>query len=136
MNKKHFYVKSYSDNSTYELDIDNINALALFAISLEPEPAMSEAEKYSNALAKYCKDYNSGLSICYKKLNSDIYGQHFLLATINLFLLEKKFRKDGIFDMKLITQYNRIVVEYNKQLETNNNKYNDLYFKNKNYYKK
>lgn len=133
MDKKYFYVKSYLDDSIYQIHIDDINALALFSITLDPEKEMSEAEKYASALKKYCENSNNGLSKSFSKLVDNAQGKAFLLTTINLFLIEKQFRQKGISDIKLIERYNRIVTEYNKQIEFNNNKFAN---QNKTYYKK
>lgn len=123
MEKEYFYVKP-GDNVApkpedliYNISIDDINQLALFATTLEPEQGIG-VSGYSNALYTYFKENgdNSIYSDCYNKINSNSYGSQFLSTTISLFLWEKRMRSIGI-DKTILKAYNEVVNAYHNQIE-------------------
>jgi len=67
---------------------------------------------------------NDDLKDSYKKLISNIKGNSFLCSTINLFLLENSFRINGI-DEADIEIYNKVVSDYNRQLDFNIQQFNE-----------
>ena len=127
MEKEFFYVKpgdnlppSSSEDLIYSISIDDINSLALFATTLEPEQTVTAVTGYTNALYTYFKENgdNNIYSDCYNKINSNSYGSQFLSTTISLFLLEKRMRINGI-DKNILKQYNEVVNAYHNQIEFN-----------------
>ena len=127
MKKEYFYVKpddsfpnKLPEDLIYKISIDDINSLALFAITLEPEPEITESLGHAKALYTYFQNHDNinNFSNCYKKIISNSWGNQFLCTTISLFLLEKELRINGIKE-DLINQYNNIVIDYQKQIEFN-----------------
>lgn len=127
MEKEYFYVKpddsippKLPEDLIYTIKIDDINSLALFATTLEPEPEISESFGYASALYSHFQSHGdvNNYSECYKKITSNSWGNQFLCTTISLFLLEKELRANGIRE-DLITEYNNIVKDYQKQIEFN-----------------
>lgn len=125
MKKEYFYVKpddsfptKLPEDLVYTIKIDDINSLALFATTLEPEPEIRENFGYASALYTYFQNHNdvNNLSECYKKITSNNWGNQFLCTTISLFLLEKELRTNGIRE-DLINKYNNVVIDYQKQIE-------------------
>jgi len=123
--KEYFYVKPNDsfptrlpENLIYNISIDDINLLALFATTLEPEPEISESLGYVSALYSHFQSHGDAdnYSDCYKKITSNSWGSKFLCTTISLFLLEKELRTNGIRE-NLINEYNDIVVDYQRQIE-------------------
>ncbi len=129
MNKKFFYVNSYdnmqpelSDNLIYKLEVEDINSLAAFAITLEPLQAETEPFGYAAALFMHYQKNNDNHKDCYTKLSSSGSGREFLCTTIQLCLFEKTFRENGIHE-EMIERYNRVASSYQKQLMLNNKQY-------------
>ena len=125
MKKEYFYVKpddsfppKLPEDLIYTIKIDDINFLALFATTLEPETEIRESYGYAKALYTYFQNHNdvNNLSDCYKKISSNSWGNQFLCTTISLFLLEKELRTNGIRE-DLINKYNNIAMNYQKQIE-------------------
>jgi len=125
MKKEYFYVKpddslppKLPEDLIYTIKIDDINSLALFATTLEPEPEITESFGYASALYTYFQNHKdiNNFNECYKKINSSSWGNQFLYTTISLFLLEKELRTNGIRE-ELITKYNNIAMDYQKQIE-------------------
>ena len=126
MEKEYFYVKPTADSFPtklpqdliYTIKIDDINSLALFATTLELEPDITESLGYASALYTYFQNHNdvNNFSECYKKITSSSWGNKFLCTTISLFLLEKQLRTNGIRE-ELITEYNNMAIDYQKQIE-------------------
>ncbi len=108
-----------------KIDINDINALASFAITLDMEQAVTEALGYTSALYTYYRqhnDANGALKSCFTKLTSSAEGSEFLTLTIQLQLLEKRFRENGISN-EMMETYNRIASEYQRKLALNNERY-------------
>lgn len=129
MEKQYFYVKpkdsfppKLPENTIYKIDIDEINALASFALTLKPIPEITEAFGYVAALSEYSFSKNSMLHKIYEESTANSEGESFLCTTIELCLLEKEFRKDGITKDK-IEKYNKAINDYHKQLLYNNAQY-------------
>jgi len=124
MEKEYFYVKPGDnvapkpDDLIYNISIDDINQLALFATTLEQEPSISAVTGYANSLYTYFKNNseNNNYYDCYKKITSNSYGSEFLLTTISLFLLEKRMRSNGV-NKDIIKVYNQVISEYHNQIE-------------------
>ena len=125
MKKEYFYVKpddsfpsKLPEDLTYAIKIDDINTLALFATTLESESEIEESLGYASALYRYFQNHNNvnNFSECYKKITSSSWGNQFLCTTISLFLLEKEIRTNGIKE-ELITKYNDMAMDYQKQIE-------------------
>lgn len=124
MENKIFYVKAndsiptkLAEDLVYDIKIDDINSLALFATTLKPEDGITDAQGYVSALFSYFqinKDINH-FSECYKKITSSNWGEQFLYTTILLFLLEKELRINGISE-GIIDKYNKVVADYQKQI--------------------
>ena len=124
MEKEFFYVKP-GDNLppsqqdlVYNISIDDINSLSLFATTLEPEQTVTAVAGYANALYTYFSNNSeiNSYSDCYKKITSNSYGNKFLHTTISLFLLEKRMRSKGI-DKNIIKTYSEVVSDYHNQIE-------------------
>ena len=131
MEQKYFYVKpddtippSLPADLIYDININDINALALFSTTLDPEPEITEAFGYSAALYTYYSQNSNDLKDCYLKLVSNSRGQEFLCSTISLCLYEKMFREKGI-SMEMIEKYNNSIENYRKQLVVNNQNYDN-----------
>ena len=125
MKKEYFYVKpddslppKLPEDLIYTIKIDDINSLALFATTLEPEPETTESFGYASALYTYFQNHKdiNNFNDCYKKITSSSWGNQFLCTTISLFLLEKELRTNGIKE-ELITKYNNMAMDYQKQIE-------------------
>ena len=125
MKKEYFYVKpddslppKLPEDLIYTIKIDDINSLALFATTLEPEPEITESFGYASALYTYFQNHKdiNNFNDCYKKITSSSWGNQFLCTTISLFLLEKELRTNGIRE-ELITKYNNMAMDYQKQIE-------------------
>ena len=125
MKKEYFYGKPYDsfppklpEDLIYTIKIDDINSLALFATTLEPEPEITESFGYASALYTYSQNHKdiNNFNDCYKKITSSSWGNQFLCTTISLFLLEKELRTNGIRE-ELITKYNNMAMDYQKQIE-------------------
>lgn len=132
MEQNYFYVKPYQpitstlpDDLIYKVNINEINALALFAITLEPEPEDTESFGYADALQKYYSQNDGELKETYLKLISNSAGNEFLCSTISLCLWEKIFRENGISE-EMVERYNRCVNDYKNILIVNNEQYNQL----------
>ncbi len=123
--EKYFYIipESYVEE-LQRVSIRDINMLALKAISLKPEKEVTEALGHASALSIYYYYNNDDLKDSYKKLISNIKGNSFLCSTINLFLLENSFRINGI-DEADIEIYNKVVSDYNRQLDFNIQQFNE-----------
>lgn len=105
------------------ISVDSINSLALFSTTLEPDKEeVRESFGYASALDSYYKKNDSKLKDCYIKLTKDDTGRQFLYSTIELTLLEKKMRENGI-NRKLVEVYERIRTSYQNQLENNISKH-------------
>lgn len=131
MEQKYFYVKpddtippKLPADLIYKININDINALALFSTTLIPEPEITESLGYSASLYTYYSQNNNELKDCYLKLVSNSRGQEFLCTSITLCLWEKMFRENGISE-EMISKYNRSVESYKKQLIINNQQYSD-----------
>lgn len=129
MEQKYFYVKPDDTmpprlpaDLIYKININDINALALFSTTLDPEPEITEAFGYAAALYTYYSQNNNEFKDCYLKLVSNSRGNEFLCSTIELCLWEKLFRENGISE-KMIGKYNRSVEVYKQQLAVNNQMY-------------
>jgi hypothetical protein len=86
-----FYVDD-GKGGYYEINVNLINYLALFATTLEPLPEVTEANGYAAALEEYYSHNNDRNSDCYKKLVSSYDGRIFLCTAIQIALYEKEFR--------------------------------------------
>lgn len=125
MEKKYFYVKPDSTKPTkqkeiiYKIDVKDIENLALLALSLEPFEDVNKSLGHIAALNDYfSKNKNQEKIECYKKLTSNIMGNTILYTIIELCLLEKKFREEGIREPD-VSLYNQIQRSYQEQLEFN-----------------
>ena len=101
------------------ISVNSINSLALFATTLEPnKDEVRESFGYVRALDEYYQKNDTNLKNCYVALTKDDVGKQFLYSSIELTLLEKKMRENGI-NRKLIEVYERIRISYQNQLESN-----------------
>lgn len=118
-----------SDNELYEISIDDINSLALFATTLEPVPEVTEANGYAGALDEYYKKNTDSHSDCYRKLVTSDFGRIFLNTNIQLILIEKRLRTSGLNENSL-QAYERCINNYRYQIDFNHTMYmndtNDL----------
>ncbi|MBE6149337.1 MAG: hypothetical protein E7170_01270 [Firmicutes bacterium] len=125
MEKKYFYIKSdeYDKNSTlYKMDLNDINSLASFAITLEPMPEVRECYGYFAALIEFFKKNKNNLSNHFSVLDSSSDSKRFFCTMIDLLLFEKKFRNIGLND-KNIEAYNNCIQKYQHQLKENEDMY-------------
>lgn len=136
-NEKIFYAEPIENKFSlnkfdlvYEINVDDVNALALFATTLNPKPEITEWFGYSAALATYYSQNDNELKDSYLKLVSDTRGSEFLCTSILLCLLEKDFRENGINENS-IEKYNHVVEVYKKQLDYSNLVYGDKESKGK-----
>ena len=131
MEQRYFYVKpddtippKLPADLIYKININDINALALFSTTLEPEPEITASFGHADALYTYYSQNDNELSDCYWKLTSNSRGLEILCTSITLCLWEKMFRENGI-NKEMIDRYNSHVENYKKQLIVNNQQYND-----------
>ena len=129
MGAKYFYVKpddtfppKLPDDLIYEININDINALALFSTTLAPEPDITEAFGHAAALYTYYSQNNDEFKDCYLKLISNSSGKEILCRTIELCLCEKSFREGGISE-EMIGKSKSSIEKYKKQLFLNNLQY-------------
>jgi len=125
MDKKYYYVKgdSYSgDDVLYKLDINDINSLASFAITLDPFPEVRESDAYLVALMDFFKKNKNNLFNHFKILDSSIDSKSFFCTMIDLVLFEKRFRNGGLSE-KSLSAYNNCIQKYQNQLKENERKY-------------
>lgn len=121
--KPNYNVESNSsDIELYEINIDDINHLALFATTLEPFPEETEFSGYAAALEDYYLKNSDEYSDCYHKLVSSSYGKTFLCTTIQLVLLEKQFRTAGLNETDL-QSYTNCINDYQHQLKFSQSMY-------------
>ena len=101
------------------ISVDSINSLALFSTTLDPnKDEVRESFGYASALEEYYKKNDTNLKKCYIQLTKDEAGKQFLYSSIELTLLEKKMRENGI-SRKLVEVYEKLRVNYQNQLESN-----------------
>lgn len=128
MEEKVFYV--VLDNGIKTVNISDINMLAHKALSLEPEREITEALGYTSALATYYEDNDDDLKESYMNLVSSSDGKVFLCSTICLSLLETAFRDNGIGEQD-IDVYNKVIADYQRQLNFNQQKHSEQVEENK-----
>ena len=133
MKEKYFYVKP--DNVTlelqkekiYKINIEDIHALAVLATSLNPCDEKVESQGYARALYIYFSNNKNQKKFRYyfdryKELTSNIFGVTILCFTIELCLLEKKFREEKIEESD-INLYNEIREKCQNLLVFNNSQF-------------
>lgn len=93
ISKKSYYVMY--KNEVYELDIDKIDTLALFAISLKSDDVRNNRATDCYArLIKYFQNKESKLKNVFEIIDSNNDSKMFFLQTIDMFLLEKEMRRN------------------------------------------
>lgn len=129
INMKNFFyvIPDQMEELSYSVDLADINALAAFAVTLSPKSNVTETLGYAMTLFEYYQENDNILKDCYNKLTSSYKGKEFLCSTIQLCLLEKTFRENGI-DEHLAKLYNKNLEVYQKQLKLNNDLYNNITF--------
>ena len=127
--ENYFFVKSNhnvelnsSDTELHEINVDDINYLALFATTLEPLPEVTEFYGYAAALEDYYLKNSDIHSDCYHNLVASSDGKMFLCTTIQLVLLEKQFRTSGLNENNL-RSYAKCIKDYQHQIEFNQSMY-------------
>lgn len=127
--ENYFFVKSNhnvelnsSDTELHEINVDDINYLALFATTLEPLPEVTEFNGYAAALEDYYLKNSDMHSDCYHNLVASSDGKMFLCTTIQLVLLEKQFRTSGLNENNL-QSYAKCIKDYQHQIEFNQSMY-------------
>lgn len=134
MNNKYFYVKTNDNRALHEVRIDDVNALALFATTLNADNMVTDeptdALVYASLLNNYFEKNDGYLKDSYRNINATGYGSEFLCSSIALFLIEKRIREKGMSD-DLLKSYNREIEHYNKLLNFSKIMY-DEYFDNVN----
>ena len=128
MEERVFYVEL--DNSIKAVKVSDINMLAHKGLSLEPEREITEALGYMAALETYYQDNDDDLKETYMNLVSGSNGKVFLSSTISLSLIETAFRDNGIGEQD-IDVYNKVIADYQRQLNFNQQKYSDQVENNK-----
>lgn len=138
MEKKYFYLRYESNFSVGKkfiardrIDVDDIHKLALFAISLEPKSEVTLAFGHVSTMEEYfMMNKDNELKVVFEKIRTDSFAQKFLCIDINLCLLEECFRKsryDKSENEKLIECYKKYMIDYQVDLQVNNNFYEKDY---------
>lgn len=93
--KKKYYVKQ-SDENIYSVDLDELNALSSFALTLEPNKEVREVDGYQSALYEYYSKNNNELKKCYDEINGSFLGKEFLSINISVLLAERDIMNNGL----------------------------------------
>ena len=102
------------EENTYLLPLSRLEYFAFLATTLTPLESFLEEEGYTSALFEYMQDkkyQEKELFTDYDKLIHAINGHAILSTLIQLFLIERKMRSEGISN-KLLGRYQRLQGEY------------------------
>lgn len=102
------------DDNTHYIPLEKVEYFAYLATTLTPLEAFTKIDGYTNALWEYMQEkkfQEKELFTCYDKLIHATMGHSFLSSLINLYLLEKEIRNNGI-DNEYVYQYQKLQNEY------------------------
>ena len=127
---EYFFVKpdkvlDVDNNEVYKISLDDINHISLFATTLEPLPEVTEFNGYTLALNDYYSKNIDDYSESYHNLVSSSFGKEFLSNSIQLALLEKQFRENGLSENGL-KAYEKCIQDYQSQLDYNQSMFMDM----------
>ena len=140
MEKKYFYLANYENFDIGKkfiardrVDVDDIHKLALIVTVLVDDLESFLNTNYVNFLEVCFKNnQNNELKIIFDKLKTDMLAMELLSIDIRLCLLENILRKNKYEKQtteQLIEAYKKLMIDYQVDLEVNNNFYEADYEK-------
>lgn len=113
--KEYFYLKK---DEIDKIDIEDINALAFFTLSLTTRGKTADA--YILHLKKYFEEneVNNYFSNIYNRICNDFKAMRLLKTVINLCLIENNLN-NGDINQENINLYHKTISEYNKIITSN-----------------
>lgn len=113
--KEYFYLKK---DEIDKIDIEDINALAFFALSLTTRG--KTVDTYILHLKKYFEEneVNNYFSNIYNRICNDFKAMRLLKTIINLCLIENNLN-NGDINQENINLYHKTISEYNKIITSN-----------------
>ena len=140
MEKKYFYLGNYENFDIGKkfiardrVDVDDIHKLALIVTVLVDDLESFLNTNYVSFLeACFKNNQNNELKIIFDKLKTDMFAMELLSIDIRLCLLENILRKNKYEKQtteQLIEAYKKLMIDYQVDLEVNNNFYEADYEK-------
>ena len=113
-----FYVKTDSD--LIGVNVNDINKLALFSLSLEKDPGVRDYNSYMVSLENFYSNNENELKDCYYSITSSESCKKFLANNINIILLERDMKRNGFKD-EFIDAYKTCIQNYQKDISYSQN---------------
>ncbi len=105
---KNINIKDFDDNEHVVSEYD-LKRLALFNLTLDPIPEVSEIAGYSGALSNYYLDKSDELKPVFDVVNNSSLGKQYYAVLLEMFLLDKAIQDGEIKLDDVSARYNQLV---------------------------